>query len=104
MFGYHPDPSGETCTVRITLRAWDGGESVLRFAGRQIAQRRERDWKVRLADGVTVVEGEFEKKGGSRRNPEIGHVDGVVLEIRDLPVELLNADIELSYEVVTDPQ
>ncbi len=98
-YGYLPDATGETCTVRVTLTGYAIPQEV-RFAGRVIARRYERDYAVRLPDNVVIVDGRFPARGGSRANPAIGECDGVVLEIRDLPVEALEAETTLAYEIV----
>jgi len=75
----------ETGSIRWSDEFW--------FLGRQILKRWGRDSSVRLGRGVVVLEGEFASSGGSRRNPQIGSVDGIVIEVRDVPRNLADEAI-----------
>lgn len=57
----------------------------IRWCGRVIAHRASRDGDVDLGDGVRLVAGTFEYRGGSVKNPALGDLDGVELEVRDVP-------------------
>lgn len=79
------EPSGRKVTLRYRLEG-RYVQNPLRLAGRVIAERRGRDVAVRLAAGVVVVEGEFPRRAGSAKYPEVlgsGDAD-VVIEIRDV--------------------
>lgn len=85
--------NGEVVDVRLDVKEaeWEllhDGDQEIRFAGRRFARRPSRDEQVVLSEGVIVAEGSFESSAGSRKNPKIGRVNGVVLEIRDLPVSV----------------
>jgi hypothetical protein len=108
----------------VTVRIWVGAvdeQSYWRF-GRQILNRPARDSRVRLGEGVVILEGDFPVSGGSRRYPRIrrrqiggGKFIGegrerkwiagedttprTLLEIRDVPQSLVEADDE-EYEIV----
>lgn len=104
IYGYRGETSGHTCIVRVTLDGYSLPRSV-RFAGREICRRENRDDDVRLAEGVVLVGGRFPWSGGSKTRPLVGDCEGVVLEIRDLPVEALEAGSELPFEIIDgDPE
>lgn len=74
--------------VRVELeQVADWREQEFWFAGRRIARRPARDSAVQLGEGVLVVEGEFPPAGGSVKYPALEDVDGIVLEIRDVPAD-----------------
>lgn len=74
--------------VRVNLEEiCDGREDELWFGGRLVARRPSRDAHVRLGADVVVIQGEFAPAGGSIRYPELGPVDGMVLEVRDVPAD-----------------
>lgn len=89
--------STRTVTVRVQLdsRIHDG-QTIYLF-GREIASRRTRDERVRLGDGVIVVEGQFPRSGGTMRYPAVfGHgADPVTVEIRDVPADLVTDDVQV---------
>lgn len=62
--------------------------------GREICSRRGRDYRVKLGEGVVIIEGEFPASGGSRKNPCINAPTGMVLEVRDVPRTLALEAIE----------
>ncbi|MFF0095300.1 hypothetical protein ACFYSF_35960 [Streptomyces canus] len=55
--------------------------------GRLIATRFGRDEEPRLADGVILIEGGFERSAGSHNYIQLGppSLDGTVVEVRDVP-------------------
>ena len=58
-----------------------------------LCERRGRDERVKLGDGVVIVEGSFAGSGGSRANPKLITDDrAVVLEVRDVPECLVDND------------
>lgn len=74
--------------VRVELeQVADWREQEFWFAGRRIARRPARDSAVQLGEGVLMVEGEFPPSGGSVKYPALEDVDGIVLEIRDVPAD-----------------
>lgn len=103
-FGYVEHPSGELATVRATLDEntyEDDGQ--VKFLGRVIASRWSRDETVRLADGVVKISGEFSQSGGSRSHPLVcpGGCQPVILEIRNIPRESLDAERDLKWVLVS---
>lgn len=101
-FGWVAEPSGETVTIRIPLEgAKCEYEQDLHVAGRLVARRPSRDSRVQLGTGVVVVEGHFSGMGGSHKNPALGNVDDVVVELRDFPVEAIQR-IEIPHQVMTE--
>lgn len=76
-------------TVRIRADLHPATDSnALWLFGRRIAYRLGRDFPVRLGDGVVIIEGDFARRGGSRKYPALEPLPGTVLEIRDVPAEL----------------
>jgi len=75
-------------TVRVVLHELDRdarNQQTVALAGQIIAERRSRDEAVRLPRGVVLIEGQFQGSGGSVRYPALDKLDGVVVEVRDLP-------------------
>lgn len=103
-FGYVEHPSGELAMVRVVLDEdtyEDDGQ--VKFLGRVIASRWSRDEAVRLADGVVKISGEFSRSGGSRARPRVcpGGCQPVMLEIRGIPRESLDAERDLEWVLVS---
>lgn len=105
VYGIDPfEPPTELVTVHLPLRAGlekdetgtyvsgnaSGGE--LWAFGREIAQRPGRDSSVRLGDGVIVFSGGFPSRGGSVKNPSLQPESGTILEVRDVPRRLAEAE------------
>ncbi len=90
--------------VRVVLSAarpamrWDGDNNLF-LLGRQIARRAARDYRAMLGDGVAVIAGAFSASGGSRNNPTIGPLDGITVEVRDVPAVLADAAIAAGWAV-----
>lgn len=104
-WGWTPDDEDvPTVTIRYTIGSWDCDRAELRLAGRRFAWRPGRDSDVQIADGVVLIEGEFPGRGGSVRYPTLGSsAEGVVLEIRDLPVSVARKIVdEKSGAVIID--
>lgn len=86
-FGYDDRPY-RPVDVRVILDGEYGrGHTDLDLFSRTLAHRPARDADVRLARGVRVVEGEFSGRSGSTQCPALGNLDGIVLEVRDVPAE-----------------
>ncbi|MFF0747354.1 hypothetical protein ACFYVL_43945 [Streptomyces sp. NPDC004111] len=89
---YGTDGTGvpDLVTVRIRLDLFEqhgstaGAPAEAHFAGRVIASRPARDAKVRLHQGVVLVEGTLPGAGGSMRYPRL-HAPDAVVEVRDVP-------------------
>lgn len=74
--------------VRVVLgEVADWREQEAWFAGRRIARRPHRDSAVQLGAGVIIHQGEFEESGGSVKYPDLGNLDGIILEVRDVPAD-----------------
>lgn len=101
-FGRDDRPVLKTVTVRVDLdKAAHGREPEIRMFGRIIATRLYRDAEVRLGEGVILIEGAFKGRGGSVKYPAIDEIDGIVLEVRDVPAG--HQDLEDDgVEVVAD--
>jgi excisionase family DNA binding protein len=89
-YGTTGDDDAELVTVKIDLAeyATTSGEcydNEIYFAGRVIAHRPGRDLRVKLGEDVIRVAGSFEGSAGSMKNPRIGVVTGVVLEVGGVP-------------------
>lgn len=89
---YGEDGGGEDVervTLRLDMNRYPLRGDVDYFAGRQLFQRKERDSRVMLGEGVVIISGGFYDAGGSRKNPIIGQCEaGTVVEVRDVPIKL----------------
>lgn len=86
-FGYDDRPV-ETVTVRVALEGeFSRGDNELEMFSRTLARRPGRDADVELARGVRLIDGQFDGSAGSTRYPSLGDVDGIVLEVRDVPAD-----------------
>jgi len=101
-FGCDDRGAGQTVTVRVNLtEGYHGNDNEVRLFGRLLAHRRNRDADVVLGSGVILNEGYFSGSGGSMKYPDIGKVDGIILEVRDVPAthtDLQGAGIEIISE------
>lgn len=80
--------ASQTVTVRLAdPEGYARYSNELYLFGRMIARRRERDEAVRLGEGVIIVAGGFNYRGGSVKNPRLEAKEGTVLEIRDVPAD-----------------
>lgn len=57
----------------------------IHWCGRTLAERRGRDKDVELGDKVRLLTGDWDPYGGSMANPALGSVEGIELEVRDVP-------------------
>lgn len=89
IFGTDGSPV-ETTTVLHQVTSKEAAAPQLWLYGRKIAERIGRDSRVRLGEGVRYVNsGEtFPSRGGSTKYPALEGA-GIVLEIRDVPVTLV---------------
>ena len=89
IFGTDGSPV-ETTTVLHQVTSTEAAAPQLWLYGRKIAERLTRDSRVRLGEGVRYVNsGEtFPSRGGSTKYPALEGA-GIVLEIRDVPVTLV---------------
>lgn len=87
IYGTDGETSVELVTVHINMDLIQDMEQLWIF-GRQVASRWDRDSRVRLGEGVIVIQGGFPNSAGSRRYPMLSAFEGTVLEIRDVPREL----------------
>jgi len=103
IYGTDGDNAPVMVTVRIDFsdsmtRSRATSESHLVAGNATLAHRGQRDWIVRLDDGVACVEGEFPARGGSARYPAVfdtqQNVDvWPVLEV-DLPIVMAQSVVE----------
>lgn len=90
---YGTDGSDNPVLVDIRITLSGTSDDSLFDYGRLIAQRRGRDERVKLGDGVVIVDGRFPASAGSRNNPKLMNFDDVVvLEVRDVPECLVDDD------------
>lgn len=107
-FGTDGSPDADLVTVHVNL-AHHGRHQEIWFAGRKIAERRNRDEPVRLGEGVVIVESEFPSSGGSVAYPTLGAKGNAaaylqtmpVVEIRDLPRAAVEAE-DVKYTIVAE--
>lgn len=85
-----------TLTVARQATLWEGDNNLF-LLGRQIARRPYRDARVALGDGVVIVEGRFSGAGGSAKNPALGNLDGITVEVRDVPAVLADQAIAAGW-------
>lgn len=101
-FGRDDRPVLKSVTARVDLdEAASGYRPEIRMFGRVIAARLHRDAPVRLGDGVILIDGKFSSSGGSVRNPEVGALEGIILEVRDIPAGHLDME-DSGVEVIAD--
>lgn len=100
LFGTTGDDSewDDLVTVTISGRHHERAGRVV-FAGRTIAERRHRDWQVRLGPGVTLYAGTLKPGAGSLQYPVVDADDKVVFQIRDLPRAALRVEDARDYTV-----
>ena len=58
------------------------GYQILQIGGYVLAQRRDRDSRVQMPDGVSLAAGEFSSSGGSRKSPAVCAASDVVFRLR----------------------
>lgn len=101
--GRAADEAVDMVSVRITVEDIRE-QSYWRF-GRELLNRPGRDSAVRLGTAVVIISGKFPSSGGSVKYPEIyskySSNPPVVLEVRDIPRSLVDADTG-EYEIVED--
>jgi hypothetical protein len=85
IFGTDGDDGAELVTLRVKIDDLARGQRVLFIAGREVAKRFHRDIDPQLGDGVIVVEGGFDDRGGSMKYPLLDPQPFTVLEVRDVP-------------------
>lgn len=90
IYGTDGDDKPALVDIRVAITS---SESVVFDYGRMLCERRGRDERVKLGDGVVIVEGSFAGSGGSRANPSLINDDRtVILEVRDVPEGLVDDD------------
>jgi hypothetical protein len=75
----------EVVDIEVVITGNNGGDTSLFALGRQIAQRRGRDTRVQLGDGVVIVEGGFPASAGSAKYPRLVSNGPVKVLVRDVP-------------------
>lgn len=85
-----PGDEPELITVRLDLDGFETRSSNLWAFGREIVSRGNRDYSVRLGDGVIIIAGGFPGSGGSRANPALMTKPGTIVEVRDVPRPLVD--------------
>ena len=95
---------GETAADLVTLhvQVWRLQDSqAIWLAGREICSRPGRDAQVRLGAGVILLSGEFAAWSGSRNHPRVGALAGTILEVRDVPRPLAEAEAQKLPEIIS---
>jgi hypothetical protein len=77
MFG----AKSEEVDVLVPASAVSDG-SIIQIGGYVIAQRRMRDARVQMPDGVSLAAGSFRSSGGSVKNPRVGVSGDMVFRLR----------------------
>lgn len=94
IFGTTGDDNPQLVTIRCRITGSHGDQ--LFAYGRCIASRRGRDERVRLGDGVIIIDGKFPASAGSRSNPALTDINSnILLEIRDVPISLVDDECEI---------
>jgi hypothetical protein len=102
IFGTDGSDQPRLVTVMHRVTSRESQNSTLWFCGREVAQRPVRDARVRLGTGVRYAgDAQFPGSGGSAKYPAL-NATGLVLEIRDVPVELAVAAVNDDTWIVDD--
>lgn len=102
IYGTDGTPTEEV-TVRLKLAEWAGeDDGEVWVLGRRIVRRPSRDSAVRLGEGCVVVAGSFPSSGGSMKHPVLGRVNGVTIEVRDVPKHLIDSYEDGCFEIVDE--
>jgi hypothetical protein len=96
VFGTDGSTPVEVCDVEMIITGNNGSGAQLFALGREIASRSERDARVKLGYGVTVVSGKFPGSAGSSKYPRLVGSAPVVVLVRDVPAVL--ADVAAATE------
>lgn len=99
VFGTDGSEPVEVVDVHVVITGDNGGDKDLFALGRKIAERRGRDARVQLGDGVTVVDGRFPASAGSAKYPRLVLSNPVTVLVRDVPAHLAQSAIDDSPEV-----
>lgn len=59
-----------------------GDGQIVQVGGYVLASRRGRDWRVQLADGVSLAAGQFSSSGGSMKSPRVNVSSEIVFRLR----------------------
>lgn len=99
LFGTDGSDRPDLVTLRLTLSGTINTGSLW-LAGRLVVERRESRYQpdqttLRFGDGVVLIAGEFEESS-NYWSPTIGKVEGIELEIRDVPRPLAERGVAAS--------
>lgn len=97
VYGTDGSAEVEVCDVQMVIDSNNGSDKQLFALGREIASRSGRDARVRLGDGVTILDGNFPPSAGSSKYPSLIRNEPVTVLVRDVPAIL--ADVAAA----TDP-
>lgn len=76
MYGTKSDP----VEVLVPLEKAEGRD-ILQIGGYVLAQRRGRDWRVQMPDGVSLASGSFPASGGSMKHPMVNASNDTVFRL-----------------------
>lgn len=88
-FKVYGTDGGEVETVDIRMQVTRSSDNPLFAYGRMIVERRGRDTRVNLGDGVVILDGDFPRSCGSTKYPSLTNGEPVTVEVRDVPVSLV---------------
>lgn len=92
VYGTNGEDNPELTDVTVVLDAH--APNPFFAYGKEIASRPSRDARVRLGDGVVVLEGDFPRSCGSAKYPGILNNGTVTVEVRDVPARLVKWEAE----------
>jgi len=103
------DGSGNVPRVDVRLFISDWPHPELWLFGRLVLRRPGRDLPVRPGPGVAILSGEFARRGGSSKHPEIscGLSGEVVVIVHDVPLSLAQRAAErgtFGAQIVSAPE
>lgn len=95
IYGTDGNSLDKVVNVKLNLDEFDcKNERGLELFGRSIIYRFGRDKDVKMHSTVIILEGGFPNSGGSMKYPELRNEPGTVLEIKEVPLTLVEKAIE----------
>ena len=84
-YGTDGSDNPELVDVYFVLEASRNQAAGVAGYGRMLCERRSRDSRVQLGEGVSLHQGKFPSSGGTIINPMLAHTGAVTLLVRDVP-------------------
>lgn len=88
-FKVYGTDGSEVETTDIKVQITRSSSNPLFAYGRMVVERRGRNSRVTLGDGVVILDGDFPASCGSSRYPSLTNGEPVTLEVRDVPISLV---------------